>query len=65
MHRACPRRKHPFIAVNCGALPPDLLESELFDHKKGVFTGADRMRKGYFEAASGGTLFLDEFGELP
>ena len=65
MHRAGPRRERPFIAVNCGALPPDLVESELFGHEKGAFTGADRMRKGYFEAASGGTLFLDEIGELP
>lgn len=65
MHQASPRRKRPFIAVNCGALPPDLVESELFGHEKGAFTGADRMRKGYFEAASGGTLFLDEIGELP
>ena len=65
MHRSSPRRERPFIAVNCGALPPDLVESELFGHEKGAFTGADRMRKGYFEAASGGTLFLDEIGELP
>ena len=65
MHRASPRRERPFIAVNCGALPPDLVESELFGHEKGAFTGADRMRKGYFEAVSGGTLFLDEIGELP
>ena len=65
IHRASPRRERSFIAVNCGALPPDLVESELFGHEKGAFTGADRMRKGYFEAAGGGTLFLDEIGELP
>ena len=65
IHRSSPRRERPFIAVNCGALPSDLVESELFGHEKGAFTGSDRMRKGYFEAAAGGTLFLDEIGELP
>ena len=65
IHRASPRRERPFIAVNCGAIPPDLVESELFGHEKGAFTGAADMRKGYFEAAHGGTLFLDEIGELP
>ena len=65
IHRAGPRRGRPFIAVNCGAIPPDLVESELFGHEKGAFTGADRRRKGYFEAADAGTLFLDEIGELP
>ena len=65
IHQAGPRRGRPFIAVNCGAIPPDLVESELFGHEKGAFTGADRRRKGYFEAADAGTLFLDEIGELP
>ena len=65
IHQASPRRGRPFIAVNCGALPPELVESELFGHEKGAFTGADRARPGYFAAANGGTLFLDEIGELP
>lgn len=65
IHQASPRRGRPFIAVNCGALPPELVESELFGHEKGAFTGADRARSGYFRAANGGTLFLDEIGELP
>ena len=65
IHQAGHRRSSPFIAVNCGAIPPDLVESELFGHEKGAFTGADRRRKGYFEAADAGTLFLDEIGELP
>jgi two-component system response regulator AtoC len=65
VHRASARRDRPFIRLNCASIPSSLLESELFGHVKGAFTGADRTHTGYFEAASGGTLFLDEIGEMP
>jgi len=64
IHANSPRRDKPFIPVNCGALPDTLLESEMFGHEKGAFTGAVGMKAGLFEAANGGTLFLDEIGEL-
>lgn len=64
VHELSRRANMPFVAVNCGALPENLVESELFGHKKGAFTGADTPRKGLIEVASGGTLFLDELGEL-
>jgi len=64
VHDLSPRVNMPFVAVNCGALPENLVESELFGHRKGAFTGADQPRKGLIEVANGGTLFLDELGEL-
>ena len=65
LHEHSPRAKHPFVAVNCSALSPQLVESELFGHRKGAFTGATQSHPGLFYAANGGTLFLDEIGELP
>ena len=65
VHRISPRRNGPLLPVNCGAISPNLIESELFGHERGSFTGADKQRKGYFERASGGTLFLDEVSEMP
>ena len=65
IHAASPRAQASFVAVNCGAIPRDLLESELFGHEKGSFTGAIQQRKGRFEAADGGTIFLDEIGDMP
>jgi DNA-binding NtrC family response regulator len=65
IHDASPRRGAPFMVVDCGAIPPTLIESELFGHEKGAFTGAQAARRGVFEAAAGGTVFLDEIGELP
>lgn len=65
VHDQSARREMPFVAINCGGLPENLIESELFGHRKGAFTGADDHRVGLFEVAHGGTLFLDEIGELP
>jgi two-component system, NtrC family, nitrogen regulation response regulator GlnG len=65
LHRHSPRRDAPFIAINTAAIPRDLLESELFGHEKGAFTGAQTQRRGRFEQAEGGTLFLDEIGDMP
>ena len=65
LHEHSARKDGPFVPINCGAIPPELLESELFGHEKGAFTGAVAMRKGRFELARGGTLFLDEIGDMP
>ena len=65
MHLKGPRREAPFVPVNCGAIPENLMESEFFGYKKGAFTGADQDREGFFQAANGGTLFLDEVADLP
>ncbi len=65
IHALSPRKHNPFIAINCGAIPEGTINSELFGHEKGAFTGATGERKGYFEAVDGGTIFLDEIGEMP
>src|SRR5689334_16485165 len=65
IHDLSRRRKQPFLAINCGAISPNLIENEMFGHERGSYTGADRQHKGYFEQAHGGTLFLDEISEMP
>src|SRR6188768_3362091 len=65
IHQLSARKHGPYIAVNCGAIPEGTIDSELFGHEKGSFTGAHEARKGYFETANGGTIFLDEVAELP
>src|SRR5947209_5677336 len=64
LHEASPRKSGPFLAINCGAIPENLIESTLFGHERGAFTGADRAARGYFRDADGGTLLLDDIGEL-
>ena len=65
IHELSRRRRNPFLAINCGAISPNLIENEMFGHERGSYTGADRMHRGYFEQANGGTLFLDEITEMP
>src|SRR6186997_2053153 len=65
IHQLSPRKHGPYIAVNCGAIPEGTIDSELFGHEKGSFTGAHEARKGYFEVVNGGTIFLDEVAETP
>jgi len=65
LHKHSPRRAKPFIALNMAAIPKDLIETELFGHEKGAFTGANTQHQGRFEQANGGTLFLDEIGDMP
>ena len=65
IHKQSSRKHGPFVAVNCGAIPEGTIDSELFGHEKGAFTGAINTRKGYFEEANHGTIFLDELGDLP
>jgi two-component system response regulator PilR (NtrC family) len=65
IHEVSSRSVHPFVAVNCGAIPENLLEAEFFGYRRGAFTGANEDREGFFQAADGGTLFLDEIGDLP
>ena len=65
IHELSRRRKQPFLAINCGAISPNLIENEMFGHERGSYTGADRLHKGYFEQANGGSLFLDEITEMP
>ena len=65
IHDLSRRRKQAFLAINCGAIPEGTIDSELFGHEKGSFTGAHEARKGYFEVTNGGSIFLDEIGEMP
>ncbi|MEX2235622.1 MAG: sigma-54 factor interaction domain-containing protein, partial [Cyclobacteriaceae bacterium] len=65
IHHLSPRKHGQFIAINCGSIPEGTIDSELFGHEKGSFTGAHESRKGYFEVTNGGTIFLDEIGEMP